>query len=136
MLSFRYAVENRKPTEQQKDDFLNIYLLHYPTLYSFSHLPVPDVLADLPRNLRTMNFFCLSTSFCLTTPSNLTLSQDGILLHLTLGLRAGRPREQSLSPGSVKNFLFSTSSRRFRALLASDPMDTGGSFPGGKAAAA
>jgi hypothetical protein len=50
-------------------------------------------------------------------------------------LRAGRPRDRSLSPGSVKNFLRSvqTGSGTYPA---SYPMGTGGPLPGGKAAGA
>jgi hypothetical protein len=52
-------------------------------------------------------------------------------------LRAGRPRGRSSSPGRVKNFHFSMSSRP--ALGSTQPpieWVPGGSFPGGKAAGA
>jgi hypothetical protein len=52
-------------------------------------------------------------------------------------LRAGRLRDRSSSPGRVKNFLFSKSSRP--ALGSTQPLIQwvpGGSFPGGKAAGA
>jgi hypothetical protein len=51
-------------------------------------------------------------------------------------LRAGWPRGRSSSPGRVKNFLFSKSSRLF--LESTQPPNHGyrGSFPGGKEAGA
>jgi hypothetical protein len=52
-------------------------------------------------------------------------------------LRAGQLKGQSLSPGRVKNFLFSMSSR---PILGPTQLPiqwvSGGSFPGGKAAGA
>jgi hypothetical protein len=51
-------------------------------------------------------------------------------------LRVRRPRGRSSSPGRVKNFLFSTSSRPALGSPTSYPMGTGSSFPGGKAAGA
>jgi hypothetical protein len=60
------------------------------------------------------------------------IDQATYLLSYGAGIRAGRPRGQSSSPGRVKNFLFSASSRP--ALGFTKPPTQMG--PGGKAAGA
>jgi hypothetical protein len=84
---------------------------------------------------------CLEWNFTQYTPHELhcTVFKVGTALpsRYSDGLRAGRPRGRSSSPGMVENFLFSTASRP--ALGPTQlPIQwvPGGPFPGEKAAGA
>jgi hypothetical protein len=54
---------------------------------------------------------------CILIDIFLGVKEPGQLSRYSDWLRAGRPRSQSSSPGTIKNFLFSTSSRPALGLI-------------------
>jgi molybdopterin biosynthesis enzyme len=136
--------------------FSNSSFINHPTIWCYIVWAADNMfgLASLIRSVPTvLSMWCGATSApppyilpgiclaCFLSPNLILLPITVIIMGARLRsqysdwLQAGRLRGRSSSPSRVKNFLH-VAQTRSGAHPTSYPMDTGGSFSGGKAAGA